>query len=211
MRTVDGKLFRRPRWMRWLGFKTSAFYDEKWERLHEEAAQLLAERMEQHAAPTPPDHPVQDICLVYRIPNPYKSTSGLVLPEQFSQAHDTVLSHGILLSAGPEAMDVLTSHGILIGDYVKFARFAGEEEAAGRVEEAVREVAARGGTQAEGVAVAARTAEEERQKKKLLEIQVPFIHRSVDLQERLTGPRKRMEKVRVRLPNGAVEHQIIPV
>lgn len=195
MRTVDAK------------YLAAQGFDEKWNALHVEAAARLRVRVAQHEAPSPTWHPVQDICLVYRIPNPYKSASGIVLPEAYAQAHDSVLNHGLLISAGPEALDVLASHGILIGDYVKFARFAGEEEDAKRAQEAIARIAATGGTEAD----AWNLIDKERQRKKLLELQVPFIHGSMDLLERLGGPSQSMEKVRVRLPNGAVEHQIIPV
>lgn len=185
--------------------------DPLWERLYAGANARLIERIARHEAPEANDFPAQDICLVYRIPNPYKSTSGLVLPDEFAQRHDSLLNHGLLISAGPEAMDVLTSHGILLGDYVKFARFAGEEEEAGRAAAAIEDAKKSGATKDEAFAAAQDARASERQRKKLLELQVPYIHGSMDLLERLQGPMRSMEMVRVRLPGGKVEHQIIPV
>ena len=192
MRTIEAKLL------------SAAGYDEKWSALHVEAAARLRVRMAQHEAPEPSWYPAQDICLIYRIPNTY---AGLIHVDVNPQAHDSVLNHGLLIAAGPEAMDVLTSHGILLGDYVKFARYAGEEEDAKRAQEAIARIISSGGQ----APSAWEFLDKERQRKKLLEMQVPFVHGSMDLMERLAEPTKSMEKVRVRLPGGAVEHQIIPV
>lgn len=182
--------------------------DGKWDRLYGDAHARLMARIEEHGIPMPPWAPAQDICVVYRIPNDYQSPNGLILPEAHAENHDSPYSLGVLLMAGPEASDVLESHGVLPGDYVKFARFAGEEEEAARIHEAIAKRAT-GPAHASALANAIRN--EAIGKKKLLELQVPFIHGSVDLLERLYGPTPTMEMVRHVLPSGKVTHLILPV
>ena len=146
------------------------------------------------------------IALVYRLPNDYQSPNGLVLPDRYKEGHDAPFSLGILITAGPEAMDILESHGVLPGDYVKFARFAGEEEDAGRIARAVN--AATGPIDAERRRD--RLMDEHMAKKKILELQVPFIHGSVDLLDRLEGAKPTMEMVR-EIHGNRVVHMIQPI
>lgn len=177
----------------------------KWTAAYVAANRLLLERMKDFEIPEPTWAPAQDIAIVYRIPNTYKGS--LILPEAYDTRHDAPFSLGVLLMAGPEATDVLESHGIMPGDIVRFARFAGEEEAVNRAHEAMSQAS----NPEVALAAAKRVREEEMAKKKILSLQVPFIHGSVDLFERLYGPKPTMRLVRHVLPSGKVEHLIRPV
>jgi hypothetical protein len=183
--------------------------DAAWDKLYARADARLRERMAEYECPEPEWVPGQDIVVVYRFPNEYK---GLVyLPEAYADGHDAQYSIGLLLMAGPEAQDILESHGVLPGDVVKFARWAGEEEAANRVQEAKGKARQAGASEAEATHAAIEVRDAEMAKKKLLEFQVPFIRGSVDLKERLYGDKPTMERVRIVTAKGEPMHVIRPV
>ena len=177
----------------------------KWDKLYQDAHATLSQRAEALGIPEPDRHPIQDLVVVYRIPNEYRGT--IAIPDEFKGRHDSPYSIGVFMFAGPEAMDVLASHGVLPGDYVTFARFAGEEETTARIKEAVSQ--ARSHLEAGAIVRDTRAAEES--KKKLLKLQVPFIHESVDLYDRLNGPRPTMELVRSVDKGGNAIHLIQPI
>lgn len=177
----------------------------KWDKLYQDAHATLVKRAADLGIPEPDRQPIQDMVVVYRIPNEYRGT--IEIPDEFKGRHDSPYSIGVFMFAGPEAMDVLESHGVLPGDYVTFARFAGEEETTARIKDAVR--GARSELEAGAIIRDTRAAEEA--KKKLLKLQVPFIHESVDLYDRLNGPRPTMELVRSVDKAGNATHLIQPV
>lgn len=191
-----------------------------WDALYRRAAETLKKRMEEHGSPRPTWMPVQDLCQVYRLPNEYKPMSGtrddggtwmIHMPETSQDKHDIPYSVGILISAGPEALGVLESHGVLPGDYVLFAPYAGEEQMESRIAEAIDKARDRGASPEEAAQVSQQVRDAEMAKKKLLRFQVPFIHGSVDLLERLYGETPTMELVREVNAKGGPEHVYVPV
>lgn len=183
-----------------------------WDALHLQAHEKLKARVEAFEIPSIDRAPLQDIVLVYRLPNDYKSPSGkLILPEEFAEHHDLPYSIGVLLAAGPEAWDVLTSHGCLPGDLVTFAKYSGEEEASGRAQEAIEKATKQGHPPVLAAEAGKQASAAEMKKKKLLRFQVPFIHLSIDLAQRLWGERPTMELVRQVNAEGQVLHVYRPV
>lgn len=181
-----------------------------WDKLYIDAAETLKKRMEEHQIPHPGTRPMQDLCLVYRIPNEYKG--NLVLPEEYADGHDAPFQVGILLRAGPEAFDILESHGALPGDFIHFARFAGEEEVVQRVRDATAKYMQEGYSPNTVADKVSKMAIEERAKKKLMRIQARLIHQSVDLDGRMSGDKPVMEMIReVNAKTGNVVHVIEPV
>jgi co-chaperonin GroES (HSP10) len=72
----------------------------------------------------PPTYqPMDNNCVVWRMPDLEMSRGGIVIPAAHRDAH----IKGILMAAGPRARDVLFSNGIQLGDIVIWARFAGWE------------------------------------------------------------------------------------
>lgn len=72
----------------------------------------------------PPTYmPMDNNCVVWRLPPLEMSKGGIVMPQESQNPH----IKGILLAVGPRARDVLYSNGIEEGDIVIFARFAGWE------------------------------------------------------------------------------------
>lgn len=186
--------------------------DHGWARLYEQAHHRLLARIEEYGVPTLEAIPVQDLVVLYRLPTKQKekvTRGGIIIPDAY-QREQIPFSVGLLLAAGPQAQDVLESHGVLPGDLVMFAPLAGDEVDAAAVVAAQREAARRGGD-LEQIEEAGRVARDgELEKKKLLTLQAPFIHRSVDLLQRLYGPTPTMERVRESSPKG-FKHLIRPI
>lgn len=67
--------------------------------------------------------PMDNNCIVWRLPDLKMSRGGIVIPE----GHRDAQIKGILMAVGPRARDVLFSNGIQLGDVVVWARFAGWE------------------------------------------------------------------------------------
>lgn len=84
---------------------------------------LVKQRCKEYGIPMPSYWPMDNNCLVWRLPPVSLSRGGLVIPDTAEMPH----IKGILMSMGPRAMDVLRSNGIEIGHTVVFARFAGWE------------------------------------------------------------------------------------
>ena len=181
--------------------------DRAWDRLYEKANETLKARIEEHGIPLPDTHPAQDLVLAYRIPNEYQGR--LHLPET-AAAHAAPYSIGVLLLAGAEATGVLESHGILPGDYIQFAKYAGDEETAARVNEAIS------GWSKEGMGPeyiqrkAIQLRDDEMKKKKLMRFQAGLIHQSVDFLERRLGEKPTMRMIREVSAKGVL-HIIEPV
>lgn len=213
---------------------TAAAFSQKWTRLYRDAEKLRAERCEAAGIPWPLEYwPTSDNVAVVRLKNrqiEVKTASGIVLPtsdaikSMTGNASESPYSVGLYLGAGPKAMDILESQGILPGDYVVFARFAGDEEDAGRVQEAVhlaqkklepeiseiKRAHATAKTQRELDAIKERMAKLEDKgleaakiardrtlgTVRVLRLKVHDIHGSVDLAARTFGPEPTMEMVR---------------
>lgn len=187
--------------------------DRAWDKLQADALATLRRRMKEFEAPPFSVTPAQDIALVYRLPNDYRPDEhqGIIAPDEWKHRHELPFSIGLLLWAGAEAMDVLASHGILIGDLVQFARYAGDEEEASQVSEAIAKVRAKGGTESQAMEAAKQAREKEMGKKKLLRLQAPFIHGSFDLTVRLFGEKPTMELVREVNAKGEPVHVFRPI
>jgi co-chaperonin GroES (HSP10) len=82
---------------------------------------LLVKRCREAGIDIPTYQPIGNLCLVWRFPPITMSKGGIILPDE------SPTSRGILVAAGPTALDYLESHGISLGHVVVFARFAGEE------------------------------------------------------------------------------------
>jgi co-chaperonin GroES (HSP10) len=87
------------------------------------ATEKLRARCAEVGIEPPTFHPMDDNCVVWRLPPLKVSAGGIVLPEDSQNPH----TKGILLALGPRARDVLYSNGIEEGDVVTFARFGGWE------------------------------------------------------------------------------------
>lgn len=189
--------------------------DEAWDLLFAAATARLEARITQYEPPALASLPCQDLVVVYRFPRDQRThfvkseALDLIIPGKYRK-ESTPFSLGLLMWAGAEAMDVLVDHGILLGDIVKFAPLAGDEEMANAVNEAMEAVAERGGSEGEAVAAAKLARDAQMEQKKHLRLRVSDIHESVDLMERLGGPRPLMEMVR-RREGGRHIHVIRPV
>jgi co-chaperonin GroES (HSP10) len=84
---------------------------------------LVKKRCQEYGIPMPSYWPMDNNCLVWRLPPMTVTLGGIVVPDDAKSPH----IKGILMSMGPRAMDVLRSNGIEIGHTVVFARFAGWE------------------------------------------------------------------------------------
>lgn len=73
--------------------------------------------------PRPTFQPIDDLCVVWRLPPLQLSAGGIVLPEDQQSPH----VKGILLAMGPRAADILRGNGVELGHIVIFGRFAGWE------------------------------------------------------------------------------------
>lgn len=182
-----------------------------WDLLFADAARRLGARIKEYEPPPLTGLPAQDLVVVYRFPREqekfFSKEHNWVIPDKY-QKDRTPFSLGLLMWAGAEAMDVLVDHGILVGDVVKFAPLAGDEEMAGVVNEAIAEVAKRRGrprsqaaadaAMAEAEAAAERARNELLEEKKHLRLHASDIHESVDLVGRMCGDKPTMEMVRRR-------------
>lgn len=84
---------------------------------------LLVRRAREFGFEIPTGQPWDDNVTVWRLPPIELSRGGLFLPQREQSPH----VKGVLIAAGPRAMDHLESNGITLGHIVKFARFAGWE------------------------------------------------------------------------------------
>lgn len=86
----------------------------------------LEERMHKFGIEMPPWAPVFDRCIVYPIgkddEQSDRTAGGIILPEITRER--LIAQEGILLMAGPKAIEELYSHGISIGDRVLVAQFS---------------------------------------------------------------------------------------
>lgn len=184
-----------------------------WDKLYEEANERLKKRIDELQIPLPDIHPMQDLVLVYRIPNDYKGS--IIIPDIAKVGEDNTadapFSVGVLLLAGAEATGILESHGALPGDLVQFAKYAGESESVARMN------AAAGKAIEEGMPAdyVERKQKEYRddimKKKKLLRFQAGLIHQSVDFLARRFGDKPTMQMVREVNAKNQVIHVIEPV
>lgn len=185
---------------------------DAWAKLYQRAHATLIARIEEFDPPELKSIPVQDKVLVYRFPNRAAATQtagGLIIPET-SRKEEVDFASGVLMYAGAEAMDVLASHGILVGDIVRWAYLAGDEEDVRRVDEAIENARSLGLTGARLEAKAIEARNQEMSKKKLIRLRTSDIHESVDLLERLYGEKPTMEYVREERPDGFT-HVIRPI
>lgn len=84
---------------------------------------LLVQRAKEFGFEIPTFQPWDANCIVWRLPPISTSAGGLLIPEDHRSPH----VKGVLIAAGPKAMDALESNGITLGHIVIFARFAGWE------------------------------------------------------------------------------------
>ena len=85
----------------------------------------LKARMEEYGIVPPNFSPVFDRVFVYpldRADQPDKTAGGIVLPEMTKARLGA--QRGVLVGAGPKAIEVLYSHGIVLGDIVISARLS---------------------------------------------------------------------------------------
>lgn len=87
------------------------------------ATEKLRIRCKEVGIDPPTYQPMDNNCVVWRLPPLEVSKGGIVMPQDAQSPH----VKGILLAVGPRARDVLYSNGIEEGDIVIFARFAGWE------------------------------------------------------------------------------------
>lgn len=87
------------------------------------ATEKLRARCDEVGIEPPSFQPMDNNCVVWRLPPITMSKGGLAIPEDAQSPH----VKGILLAIGPRARDVLYSNGIEEGDVVIFARFSGWE------------------------------------------------------------------------------------
>jgi co-chaperonin GroES (HSP10) len=83
----------------------------------------LKVRCEELGIEPPTYQPMDNNCIVWRLPPLELSKGGIVIPSDSQNPH----VKGLLVAMGPRARDVLYSNGIQEGDIVIFARFAGWE------------------------------------------------------------------------------------
>jgi chaperonin GroES len=87
------------------------------------ANDLLRVRCKEVGIEPPTFQPMDNNCVVWRLPPLSVSRGGIIVPEESKSPH----VKGILVAVGPRARDVLYSNGIEEGHVVIFARFAGWE------------------------------------------------------------------------------------
>lgn len=192
---------------------------EEWNRAFWAAREKLIRRIEEFRIPPMPYAPGQDVVIIYRLPDSARqemTEGGIIIPASVSAAAlgygERVHSIGVLLWAGEEAMDVMLGTGYLPGDIVLFARFAGEEQAAGVVEHAIE------GAKANGVAdraklfeIAKKARDSEVNKEKFLRMKISEIHCSVDKIERTAGKNPTFEIVVYGKEGGAYVTRCDPI
>jgi len=86
---------------------------------------LLKARLEYYKAEMPPWAPTYDRILVYPLRDtdmPLKTESGLYLPQDDNTKDQLGSQRGLLVAAGPKALEQLYSHGIALGHLVLCAR-----------------------------------------------------------------------------------------
>lgn len=84
---------------------------------------LLERRCRENGISPPEYQPTDDTVVVYRFPPLELSPGGIVIPEDARSPN----VKGLLLAAGPRAMDHLFSNGYELGHIVIWKRFAGWE------------------------------------------------------------------------------------
>lgn len=84
---------------------------------------LLVKRAKEFGFDIPTGQPMDDNVTVWRLPPIELSEGGLFLPQREQSPN----IKGVLIAAGPRAMDTLVSNGCTLGHIVVFARFAGWE------------------------------------------------------------------------------------
>jgi co-chaperonin GroES (HSP10) len=87
----------------------------------------LEARMQKYGIEMPPRAAVFDRCIVYPLigkddDQSDRTAGGIILPQDTRDR--LVAQEGILLSAGPRAIEILYSHGISLGDRVLVAQFS---------------------------------------------------------------------------------------
>ena len=87
------------------------------------AETLLQMRCREWGIEIPTFAPMDNNCVVWRLPPLKVTKGGVIIPEDQQSPH----AKGLLLAMGPRAMDVLRSNGIDVGHVIIFARFAGWE------------------------------------------------------------------------------------
>lgn len=205
--------FRPPKTIRMDG-QLPTQEDLAWDVLHERAFSRLADRIEMYAPPEMRGISIQDVVIVYRFPSKQRKhfieKYDIIIPDKY-RTEELPFSIGLLMCAGAEAMDVLASHGVLIGDIVRFAPLAGDEETEERVQEALQQAAMAGKNPEQTFEAVKKARDEEMEKKKLLRLKAQHIHESIDGLERLYGPKPTMETVRRVEKNGDPIYVIRPV
>ncbi len=115
---------------------------EAWAQLEERWQGVLENRMRELRVDRVPFAPCDDDLVIYRMqPREQKTESGIVLPQvtmtvdrdertgqRTTRADERVIHMGLLMAAGCQARDWMRSHGVLVGDIVKWGKWAGEEE-----------------------------------------------------------------------------------
>lgn len=84
---------------------------------------LLVQRQKEWGYDIPTYQPRGTNIIVWRLPPLTETPSGLLIPEDHQSPH----VKGILLAAGPKAMDSFESDGITLGHVVSFKRYSGVE------------------------------------------------------------------------------------
>lgn len=87
------------------------------------ANDVLRARCQEVGVDPPTFQPMDNNCVVWRLPPLTVSKGGIIVPGESQSPH----VKGILMACGPRARDVLYSNGIEEGHVVIFARFAGWE------------------------------------------------------------------------------------
>lgn len=183
-----------------------------WAALYASAHETLLARIEKHHIEFEVHYPYDDICVVSRMPTAEQekvSPGGIIIPD-VAQTAAMPYSIGVLLYAGMDALDKLTTMGILPGDYIKFAKYAGDEEAVSRVKGVIDKGEKKGVPPAKLAEEAIAVRNEEIAKQKVLDLQVMEIHGSLDLAERLYGDTPTMEIVREERAKGPI-HVVRPI
>lgn len=186
-----------------------------WGEIYRTAHEKLVARLAHHSIEHDVYYPLDDIVVVYRLPTNQdmtKTPGGLWIPD-IAQDRAQPYSVGLLLYAGVAALDDLADSGCVPGDYVKFGRFAGDEEAVQRVNDAMEKGVAMS-RKPEDVRLVEEKAlalkDAELKKQKLLELQAKDLHCSIDLMDRLYGEKPTMEVVRA-IEGGLLKHVIRPI
>lgn len=82
-----------------------------------------AERRRELGVPALPYQPIFDRVLVYRISDEkYGGSGGVIIKPETARGAE---QRGMLVAAGPKALDSLITNGVLLGDIVWFGQFSG--------------------------------------------------------------------------------------